>query len=308
MSEPVDRGEYVGGVAQPLRGSVIRYRGHRMAGARPLRVTLPSATVTLLLGWGHPLHVQSGPQDGSSLGEWPAMIAGLQASPLLAGFRGAAFAVEIELSPLGARRLLGTSLHHLAKAVVDPDEILGAGWTREATERLMAAPNWPQRWQILDSLLLPRLAGPPPPPVVAEAWHLLRTRDGAVSLSDLMAVTGLGSRRLQGLFRDHIGLPAQTVSRILRFHRTLGVASSGCGSLAELAVRGGYHDQAHMNRDFRALSGQTPGELCTIMERAPARGHDGHIQPFNDFGLRHQPRRQPGPPAVPAVSAEEGRA
>lgn len=72
-----------------------------------------------------------------------------------------------------------------------------------------------------------------------------------------------GPRCPRRLFRDHTGLPAQTVSRILRFHRTLAVASSGCRSLAEPAVRGGYHD------------------------RAPKPGGEGHIQPFNDFGLRH---------------------
>lgn len=223
------------------------------------------------------------------------MIAGLQSGPMLAGFSGSASAVEIELTPLGAYRLLNLSLHHLAKTVVDPDHIMGVGWTAKATEQLAATPRWPRRGQLLDTLLTRRLSDGTTalPPAAAQAWNLLRDRDGAASLRELTAVTGLGQRRIQGLLREHIGLPAQTLSRIIRFHCALAVASSGLDSLAGLASQAGYHDQPHMNRDFRALSGLTPGELLGIMRRAPARNSKGHIQFFNDFGL-HTRESHPG--------------
>lgn len=164
-----------------------------MGGARPARVTLPSAAVTLLLGWGQPLTIHSGPEQGVSPSPWPAMIAGLQTAPMLAGFSGSASAVEIELTPLGAYRLLNLPLHHLAKTVIDPDHIMGAGWAANATEQLAAAPHWSRRWQILDALLTRRLHGETSPsPAATQAWNLLRDRDGAVSLRDLTLATGLG--------------------------------------------------------------------------------------------------------------------
>ncbi|WP_331723826.1 helix-turn-helix domain-containing protein [Streptomyces canus] len=288
MTELIDQpGEYTGLPAASLRGIAIRYRGHRMGGARPARVTLPSAAVTLLLGWGQPLTIHSGPEQGVSPSPWPAMIAGLQTAPMLAGFSGSASAVEIELTPLGAYRLLNLPLHHLAKTVIDPDHIMGAGWAANATEQLAAAPHWSRRWQILDALLTRRLHGETSPsPAATQAWNLLRDRDGAVSLRDLTLATGLGRRRIQGLLQEHIGLPAQTLSRIIRFHQTLAVASTGLDSLADLASRAGYHDQSHMNRDFRALSGQTPRELLDILRHTAHRHSSGHFQSFNDFGLR----------------------
>lgn len=288
MTEPINQpGEYTGRPATSLRGIVIRYRGHRMAGARPARVTLPSAAVTLLLGWGQPLTIHRGPGQGLPSSSWPAMVAGLQTSPMLAGFTGSASAVEIELTPFGAYRLLHVPLHHLAKTVIDPDHVMGAGWAADATEQLSAAPHWPRRWQILDALLTRRLhSDAPPSPAAAQAWNLLRARNGNVSLADLTLATGLGPRRIQGLLREHIGLPAQTLTRIIRFHHALATAATGPKSLADLAGQAGYHDQAHMNRDFRALSGQTPRQLLTIMRTTPARHANGHIQPFNDFGLR----------------------
>jgi transcriptional regulator GlxA family with amidase domain len=216
------------------------------------------------------------------------MVAGLQTSATVAGFHGPGSAVEIELTPLGARRLLGMPLYHLAKSVVDPDDILGADWAEDITEQLAAAPHWPQRWRILDTVLSRMLSvATPSHPMVIAALDLLRDRGGAVSLKGLMEATGLGARRVQGLLREHVGLPAQTLSRILRFHRTLAMAANGHFPLSQLATLAGYHDQAHMSREVRSLSGQTPQELLGIMKRAPIRPSAYHIQPFNDFGLRH---------------------
>ncbi|MGQ4332389.1 helix-turn-helix domain-containing protein [Streptomyces hayashii] len=287
MTEPIDQPfEYIGRPAASLRGVVLRYRGHRMTGARPARVTLPSASVTLLLGWGYPLTIYSGPEGGVSPAPWPAVIAGLQTAPMLAGFDGAAYAVEIELAPLGAYQFLNIPLHHVARTVIDPDHIMGPGWAANTTEQLAAAPHWPRRWQILDTLLTRRLSSTlAPSPAATQAWSLLRERGGVVSLRELTLATGLGQRRIQGLLREHIGLPPQTLSRIIRFHRALAVASTGLNSLADLAGRAGYHDQSHMNRDFRALAGQTPRELLDIMRRKPARHSSGHLQSFSDFQL-----------------------
>ncbi|WP_406120520.1 helix-turn-helix domain-containing protein [Streptomyces canus] len=214
------------------------------------------------------------------------MIAGLQTAPMLAGFDGSGYAVEIDLTPLGAYQLLNLPLHNLAKTVIAPDHIMGSGWAANATEQLAAALSWSRRWQILDALLARRLgAGALPSPAAVQAWSLLRERGGAVSLRELTRATGLGQRRIQQLLREHIGLPPQALSRIVRFHRALTVASTGPDSLVDLASRAGYHDQSHMNRDFRALSGKTPGELLHLMRRRPAGHSRGHIQSFNDFGL-----------------------
>ncbi|MEV0741456.1 helix-turn-helix domain-containing protein [Streptomyces sp. NPDC050549] len=192
--------------------------------------------------------------------------------------------VEIELAPLGTYRLLNLPPHHLAKTVIDPAQIRGAGWASNATEQLAAASRWPGRWRILDTLLTRRLCSETPnSPAAAQAWRLLCDRGGAVSLRERTLAIGLGQRHGQGLLRDHIGLTAQTLARIIRFRSALAVASTDLNSLAGLA---GYHDQSHMNRDFRALSGQTPRELLDIMRRTPARHRVGRIQAFNDFGLR----------------------
>lgn len=268
-----DRGESVERAAPDwLRGQVVKYRGRRTPGGMPARLTLPAATVTLIVGWGDPLHLFDAADRGSG-GSWYSLVGGLRTSPVLGGYRGSGQAVEVDFTPLGAYMCLGISMHHLANETVHPDELLGRRWTERLTERLAAAPDWEARWALLDDALAGLLAdGPVPSPVVAEAWSRLSARHGGMTLGELAGATGRGGRRLQVLFREQIGLPLQSVARILRFQRALTLPYGSHKSLAELAAACGYYDQAHLNRDFKALAGLTPAQLCGLANQAPLDG------------------------------------
>ncbi|MYT82330.1 helix-turn-helix domain-containing protein [Streptomyces sp. SID8364] len=283
--ERPDQGEKAHGWASAgLRDQVIRYRGYRMAGARPARTTLPAGSVTLLLGWGTPLHMRHGPNNDEPPGQWPSLIAGLQTTPVLAGYPGPGHAIEVDFTPLGAYRCLGIPLHHLAETRVHPDHVMGTGWTERTTARLSAAQNWSERWAIVDSILINRcIEHPPPSPLMVEAWNLLRARDGSMPVSELVTATGRGRRRIQALFREHIGVPPQTLSRIFRFQHALAVPATEYRSMAELATMTGYYDQAHMNRDFRSLSGYTPGQLFNFTVQAAARNNSDNDKYMRDF-------------------------
>ncbi|MGW9206075.1 helix-turn-helix domain-containing protein [Embleya sp. NPDC055664] len=230
--------------------------------------------MTLILGWGNPLHlVHEAPRAPAVRTTWHAMLAGLQLSSIRGGYEGVAEAIEVEFTPLGAYMCLGLPLHHLAHHHVHPDAVLGAGWSAGLTEQLVAVPDWEGRWAVLENALARRMVeAPSPSPIVAEAWSRLRASHGRLSVQDLAAVTGRSPRRLQVLFREQIGLPPQSVSRILRFQRALTLPSDACRSLADRAAACGYHDQAHMNRDFRDLAGLTPARLRLLADRAAPRG------------------------------------
>ncbi|MFI6588058.1 helix-turn-helix domain-containing protein [Embleya sp. NPDC050493] len=273
--ESRNRGEYVERrPSRRLRAQVVMYRGHRTTGPGPLRLTLPSATVTLILGWGDPLHLFHETRGGPAMRTtWHAMLAGLHASSIRGGYPGVAEAIEVEFTPLGAYMCLGLPLHHLSDDHVHPDAVLGTGWSARLTEQLVAAPDWERRWAVVENALALRMVdAPPPSPVVAEAWSRLRACHGRLSAKDLAAATGRGTRRLQMLFREQIGLPPQSVSRILRFQRALTLPPDACRTMADRAAACGYHDQAHMNRDFRDLAGLTPTQLCLLADGAVSRG------------------------------------
>ncbi|GGY73636.1 hypothetical protein GCM10010342_71870 [Streptomyces anulatus] len=240
--------------------------------------------MTLLLGWGTPLHMRDGPGNDAPLSRWPSLIAGVQTSPVLAGYPGAGHAIEVDFTSLGAHRCLGIPLHHLAETRVHPDHVMGTGWTARITERLAATHDWSERWAIVDSILMSQCAErPPPSPLMVEAWNLLRARHGSMPMSELVTATGRGRRRIQALFREYIGVPPQTLSRILRFQHALTAPTTGYQSLSELATMTGYYDQAHMNREFRSLSGYTPRQLRDVTSQASMKDNSENDRCFRDF-------------------------
>lgn len=74
----------------------------------------------------------------------------------------------------------------------------------------------------------------------------------------LSEVSGLGVRSLQRLFRSHVGASPKWVIRRCRLQEVaLRVERGEAEDLADLAYTLGYADQAHLARDFRAVTGQT---------------------------------------------------
>ena len=63
-------------------------------------------------------------------------------------------------------------------------------------------------------------------------------------------------------FREQLGVPPKTMARILRFQKAVRLLGTSTQlRWAEIALRCGYYDQAHFNRDFRDFAGASPGEF-----------------------------------------------
>ncbi|MGB2951421.1 MAG: helix-turn-helix transcriptional regulator [Rhodococcus sp. (in: high G+C Gram-positive bacteria)] len=70
---------------------------------------------------------------------------------------------------------------------------------------------------------------------------------------------GIGSRRLQRLFARYIGVGPKWVLARYRIHDVVSDLDAGyTGSLADLAARYGWFDQAHFTREFTELVGVSP--------------------------------------------------
>jgi AraC-like DNA-binding protein len=82
------------------------------------------------------------------------------------------------------------------------------------------------------------------------------------SVRGLAKELGLGARRVDAMFRGHVGLSPKQLLRIFRFQRALGLRRAKPSvSWATIALRAGYYDQAHLVREARAISGAAPTEL-----------------------------------------------
>ncbi|MFJ8042624.1 helix-turn-helix domain-containing protein [Kitasatospora sp. NPDC096147] len=171
--------------------------------------------------------------------------------------------VRLEVTPLGAYRLLGLPMRELTNLVVDLPDVLGpeAG---VLVERMAATPDWAARFDLLDAALLVRLErSPEPAPEVEHAWSLIDASAGAVPVARLAEEVGWSRGHLVRRYTEQVGLSPKTTSRVLRFRRAVELLPRRTGDLAALAAECGYYDQAHLTREFRDLAGLTPGRMAT---------------------------------------------
>jgi AraC-like DNA-binding protein len=256
--------------AEPLRPYVAAYTGYRQRGVPPARHRgLPSPYLTLIFTLDEPLTIAAHPDPGQPPGEYGTLLGGLHSVPALITHAGAQSGLQVALRPLGARALLGLPAGELAGRDLPAEAVLG-GVCAELRDRVRSAAGWPERFAVLDEILLRRAglswaADADVAPEVSWAWHELLREGGATRVSELAAGTGWSERHLTSRFRTEIGLAPKAAARVVRFDRARKLlvrklTAGGDYLLADLAADCGYFDQAHLAREFRALAGCPPSQ------------------------------------------------
>ena len=246
---------------------IAHYTGYRQRGVGPARHRgLPSPFLTLIFTLDDPLMLARHPDPRQPPGTYQTLAAGLHTSPALVVHQGSQSGVQVGLSPLGARLLLGLPAGELTDTGLEAADLLGpvAG---EIQDQMRAAPGWPERFGVLDRALLGRLAAADLcPEISAEvrfAWRRLLHTGGSVAISGLAAQSGWSDRHLRAAFRAQIGRTPKAAARVIGFHRARRLLQQRTQGpeqpvLASLAAECGYYDQAHLARDFRSLAGCPP--------------------------------------------------
>jgi AraC-like DNA-binding protein len=269
---PVHSTQAVAAAPRPaLRPWVGRYTGYHLRTQPGSHRGLPSRNVTFIV-------TLEGTVDVAGYGAFPTLAGGLHATPVRIDHDGLQHGIQAELTPLGARALLGLPAGELSGVVVELDALLGRH-AAELTDRVRTATTWTDRFAALDAML-ERLARPKgvPCPELRWAWKRLTESAGGVEIGTLAAEIGWSRQHLRTRFQREYGLSPKIAARIMRFEsarRLLG--HSHRPSLADVAVRCGYSDQAHLHRDWLDFAGTTPSawmaeELPFVQDDASAIG------------------------------------
>jgi AraC-like DNA-binding protein len=106
---------------------------------------------------------------------------------------------------------------------------------------------------------------------VASVARIAETSRAIRRLSDLSAVAGIGQRTLQRMFLHYAGVsPIWVIRRYRLLEAAEAVRNGERVSWAEVAADLGYADQAHLIRDFRAATGQTPAAYASSLRSRPS--------------------------------------
>jgi AraC-like DNA-binding protein len=245
--------------APGLRAHVRELLGYVEETPGPLRRReLPGPQIVLIIELGAPLRVFDHGSDRVS--RYPGgFVAGLHDSFTLTEHDGVQRGLQVNLTPIGARLFFGIPMSELTGRVVALRDLLPKEH-RTLAERLEALPSWDARFDLVERVLLDRLAAVSfPVSVVAWAFDRIEERGGAVDIGALAREMGYSQKHVIGLFREHVGVPPKLAARIVRFDRLIQHLKTGAsGTWADLALELGFYDQAHLVRDVKQFSGTTP--------------------------------------------------
>jgi AraC-like DNA-binding protein len=96
------------------------------------------------------------------------------------------------------------------------------------------------------------------PNAVQRTIAALADTHGLADLDFFSRAASLSPRQFRRRCLEESGLTPKHLCRILRFRRALNLASRHKQDWADIAAETGYFDQAHLIRDFREFTGQTP--------------------------------------------------
>ncbi len=170
-------------------------------------------------------------------GEWRrqprAFVTGQLTGPLLVRPNGPARILAARFHPYGASQVFDGPA---------PDGILPVDIDAES----MAA---------IEEHLLARAR--PGDTVVGDA---VRRLTASPDLDGVAEALGISARQLERRFKRQVGIGPKLFCRIQRFQRVFREIESG-GNWVQAALACGYYDQAHLVRDMRQFSGETPTAL-----------------------------------------------
>jgi AraC-like DNA-binding protein len=239
-----------------------RATSHGQPAFRPIELLVPDLRVEVIFNPGEPWLWSDQRTDRSERAAVMTCI----------GMRGRALAIQqpgrldhfaVRFRPGGLAAFSSEPLSDLSQRCLD----LSGLWPRaaELAEQLYAARTDQNRVQLMDAYLLGRL-----PEVRTDlrcamrAARELSQAHGRLPIIELAERNGLHYKRLERLFARHIGLSPKHFARVARLQHVLDVATAQPTlGLSAIAAVGGYSDQAHFNRDFRALIGRTPRDFFT---------------------------------------------
>ncbi|MFE0193017.1 helix-turn-helix domain-containing protein [Streptomyces sp. NPDC058989] len=166
--------------------------------------------------------------------------------------------VGVRFAPGQGPCVLGLPARELRDRRVPLADLWPAGAVGELAGRAAAAEEPGAIARVLEEAAAARLseASAPDGRTAAVATALARGRP----VAEVARAVALSERQLHRLSLDAFGYGPKTLTRVLRLVRALDLARRGT-PYAEVALRAGYADQAHLAREVKSLAGAPMGVL-----------------------------------------------
>lgn len=214
----------------------------------PQYTLMPNACGTLSLAF-----------DGTAVN---AELWGASMTPVLLGMEPNSYRVLllIQLSPYGLYQITRQSQSEFTdKRIVlaDTDHEL----FRSLHQAFVTSKTVTELANTCDKILYKRMEKN----VISDALQIAATvisdTHGQIPVRDAAQQSGYSERHLNRLFLTQIGMNIKNYARLSRFNyvlKQIQKTPASFASFASLSQQAGYFDQAHFDKDFKAISGMSP--------------------------------------------------
>ena len=226
----------------------------------PPTTVLPTGTPGLILYYGDPF-VRLG-EDGPTV-EPTLAVYGQRTRAVRVRATGRTGIAIVGFEPAAVSAFLRVPVRELRDRIVGLNEVENPTWAVRWRDRLLAAPDEHERVRLLCELLVERIRSEARQPLAERAVAAIRERGGQESVEGLARRLGVSRRHLNRLFRATVGLGPKRFAEIQRFQAALRAHAVGL-SWADVAAASGYHDQAHLIRSWREITGESPARLLKV--------------------------------------------
>jgi AraC-like DNA-binding protein len=222
-------------------------------------------------------------------GDGAARVIGPMTRAIVTPAGDAAWVAGVRFRPGAAVEMLGVAARELLDDSAGARDVWGAAG-RSLDARLAEARGPGAARAAIEAALLERRSRARLPDArLGRAVATLRVARGELPIPAVASGAGLGERQLERLFVERVGYGPKLFARVARLEAAVTVIASSLrvrgsiASWASFARTCGYADQAHLIREFRALTGVTPavyaGERAMSEIDNPPRG------PVATFGV-----------------------
>jgi len=185
------------------------------------------------------------------------------------GFLGDIETFTVHFPPTGLSRLFGVPMETMADEAAHVSDVLGASG-RDLVDQVRLAQTFTRRVEIAEAWVAALLSRARPANAVDHVAVLLAARSGRADVESLARRADLSPRQLQRRFLREVGVAPKHYARLCRMAGVINARDIAPGrTMTDLAHDFGFADQAHLTREFRALSGRNPLDFFRASSAVP---------------------------------------
>lgn len=174
----------------------------------------------------------------------------------------------VHFKPDGAYPFLGFPLSELYNQAVALDAVWGR-WASHIREQLHAAPSIEAGLALFERLISERFCEDlHVQKVVSHGISVMSQKQRPLSIRELSEQIGISQNHLGNLFKRVVGTSAKELARLYRFEHVLRfIDQTHPIDWTQTALRLGYYDLSHLNKDFVAFTGHSPTSYLKLLHQ-----------------------------------------